>query len=308
LSCSRVSCHASLRRHFGTGTPPQMPEFLKPVFQYASDAYITQGIQAGMEVIHSLDVPWAASFVLSGLALRLLTAPAHVLADRLYAKRLHLSNYLSKQMFMKVAERHKIPIVIDPKTQEAKFGHSDEKLNAKAHVMVNSALNSYFKTQRLQKPRIMLLKVSTIPIWIFSSVAIRNILTADFGIGINNKFLWIDNIVEADPYFVLPIAVGLCGFLNLYSQRIVFPAHMQQKNLRIYDGILAFTLILGVAILTKMPACISLYWLTVSMTGIAQSVLLRHPKVKEIFKIQRLPWDSKTPVRDLFFLRKRQLS
>lgn len=52
-------------------------------------------------VLHDTGVPWVASFVLSGVALRVLTAPAHVYAEKLFAKRLHATNYL-KHTILKV--------------------------------------------------------------------------------------------------------------------------------------------------------------------------------------------------------------
>lgn len=55
-----------------------------------------------------------------------------------------------------------------------------------------------------------------------------------------------------------------------------------------------------------MLQCIPLYWLTVSSTGLAQSLLLRHPKVKALLGIPKLPTDSRTPFRDLFRLRSKQ--
>lgn len=49
--------------------------------------------------------------------------------------------------------------------------------------------------------------------------------------------------------------------------------------------------------------CIPLYWLIVSTTGMAQAQMLRHPKIKGIFGIKKLPTDSATPIRDLFKMR-----
>jgi len=303
---SRVVLGTPLRRNFGSATE-NIPGFLVPIFNYASDAYITEGIQAGIEGLHALDVPWVPSFVIAGITLRILTSPVHILGEKFFARRLHLSNYLTGQMYKKVSERHAIPMGVDSETNELKFNHPNPELNEKADTMVKSALHSYFRDNRLTQPRIMFMKFSTFPLWIFSSFAIRNILTTDFGVNLGG-FLWVNNFLEADPYFILPVAVGLLGFLNFYSNRIIFPSKKGKTNLKIYDGLLLTSTVVGVAVLLNMPACLSLYFLSVSLTGIIQSLLLRHPKVKELVGIQRLPWDSKTPLRDLLLLRKRQLS
>lgn len=48
-----------------------------------------------------------------------------------------------KRLIQKVAERHKIPIAIDPNTHEMKFTHADAKLNLKANNMVWNFLFKY---------------------------------------------------------------------------------------------------------------------------------------------------------------------
>jgi hypothetical protein len=46
-----------------------------------------------------MDVPWVASFVIAGFALRVLTLPMHIMSERLFAKRIHLNNYMTMKMF-----------------------------------------------------------------------------------------------------------------------------------------------------------------------------------------------------------------
>uniref|UniRef100_A0A1I8B1Y3 Transmembrane protein n=1 Tax=Meloidogyne hapla TaxID=6305 RepID=A0A1I8B1Y3_MELHA len=53
-------------------------------------------------------------------------------------------------------------------------------------------------------------------------------------------------------------------------------------------------------VLTQMPAIQSLYMCTLLFTAVAQTLALRHPRVKQLLGIGRLPTDSKTPFRDLF--------
>ncbi|KAI6238182.1 hypothetical protein M3Y99_00716300 [Aphelenchoides fujianensis] len=300
-----VVAGAAVRRGIAgkTGLPP----FVEPFFQYSSDCYITQGIQTGIEVIHDCGAPWVASFVISGVALRLLTAPAHVYAEKLFAKRLHATNYLKHSILKKASERYSLPLVPDPKTHELKLGGAHPEINEKAQSLINDTLQKYMTEQRLQPSRIQNLKMFTIPAWIFSSFAVRNILNNDFAPALGG-FLWIPNFLEPDPYFVLPLAVGVFGFLNLYSQRFIFPSKMSPFKTRLYDVLLGSMTVAAVGIMLKLPACIPLYWLTVSISGMAQSLLLRHPRIKQLFGIHRLPWDSKTPLRDLFFLRRRQIS
>uniref|UniRef100_A0A0K0D802 TLC domain-containing protein n=1 Tax=Angiostrongylus cantonensis TaxID=6313 RepID=A0A0K0D802_ANGCA len=73
----------------------------------------------------------------------------------------------------------------------------------------------YIVDQRLQSSRIQNLKMCTIPLWIFSSFAVRNIVNSDFHPSIPGG-LWVSDMLAPDPYFILPVVVGLFGFLNLY--------------------------------------------------------------------------------------------
>ncbi|KHN81390.1 hypothetical protein Tcan_05936 [Toxocara canis] len=88
------------------------------------------------------------------------------------------------------------------------------------------------------------------------------------------------------------------------SQRRIYPIKMDTLRTRSYDVLLAFFTLFAVRIMIDMPACIPLYWLVVSASGIVQSLMLRHPRVKALLGIQRLPTDSHRPFRDLFFLRR----
>ncbi|KAK6062074.1 hypothetical protein COOONC_00267 [Cooperia oncophora] len=144
----------------------------------------------------------------------------------------------------------------------------------------------------------------TIPLWIFSSFAVRNVITSDFHPSIAGG-LWIPDMLVPDPYFILPVAVGVFGFLNLYSQRKIYPIAMSSWKTRSYDFCLGFFTLFAVTIMSQLPACIPLYWLTVSVTGLVQAQLLRHPTVKKLLGISRLPTDSRTPFRDLFLSRRK---
>ncbi|CAJ0928593.1 unnamed protein product, partial [Mesorhabditis belari] len=277
----------------------QLPPAISSVFEYAADCNITQAMQWGMEGIHAAGVPWAGTFIVSGIALRLLTAPTHVLAEKLFAKRIHAQNFFTQAILKKVSEHYKIGLSPTGilKTEDPKVLDHTEKL-------IKENVPGYLVEQRLQASRIQNLKICSVPIWIFSSFALRNIINGDFAPAVPGA-LWIPDLLLPDPYFILPAIVGSFGFLNLWAQRKIYPAIGTRKNwLKTYDASLAFMTTAAVYIMAHLPAVIPLYWLVVSITGFAQTQMLRHPRIKSIFDIKRLPTDSKTPIRDLFLTRK----
>ncbi|VDM77736.1 unnamed protein product [Strongylus vulgaris] len=136
----------------------------------------------------------------------------------------------------------------------------------------------YMSEHGLQATRIQNLKMCTIPLWIFSSFAVRNVIT-DFHPSISGG-LWVPDMLVPDPYFILPVAVGLFGFLNLYSQRKIYPMAMKTWKTKSYDFSLGFFTCFAMVIMCQLPA--------------------------KLFGISRLPTDSRTPFRDLLLLRPKQ--
>ncbi|KHN81403.1 hypothetical protein Tcan_05938 [Toxocara canis] len=162
----------------------QLPPSIAAVFEYAQYCNLTTGAQFVFEGIHDLGLPWVGTIMLSGLALRIITSPTHILAEKLFAKRLHATNFLSQEILKRLSAHYKIDVVPSKDGKRLQLNTTDEEILRKSNEM-----------------------------------------------------------------------------------------------------------------------CIPLYWLVVSASGIVQSLMLRHPRVKALLGIQRLPTDSHRPFRDLFFLR-----
>ncbi|EFP11950.1 hypothetical protein CRE_31337 [Caenorhabditis remanei] len=279
-----------------------LPPAIAPAFQYASDCYITQSIQMGMEGLHGIGMTWPTAFISAAILLRIGTAPLHIYAEKLFAQRLHAQNFLTQGILKKVSERYRVQLGPSADGSKLEVKSSDPKI-AKATEDALQEVPSMLSEHGLQAARIQNLKMSTVPIWIFSSFALRNVINSDFHPSVAGA-LWIPDMLAPDPYFVLPVAVGVFGFLNLYSQRKIYPGVVKMTwKQKSYDAVLAFFTMFAVSIMSQLPACIPMYWLIVSMSGMAQAQLLRHPKIKSIFGIKKLPTDSRTPIRDLFKMR-----
>uniref|UniRef100_A0A915BFD1 Uncharacterized protein n=1 Tax=Parascaris univalens TaxID=6257 RepID=A0A915BFD1_PARUN len=285
----------------------QLPPAVAAVFEYAQYCNLTVGVQFAIEGIHSLGLPWASTVLVSGLALRILTSPTHILAEKLFARRIHAANFFNQEILKRLSAHYNVGIVPSSDGKRLQLDTTDEEVLRKSNEMVEEYTAKYLREHRLQASRIQNLKMFTIPVWIFSSFAIRNIITSDFHPNMAGA-LWFPNLLQPDPYFILPIAVGIFGFFNLWSQRRVYPIETNTFRIRSYDVLLAFFTLFAVNIMTDMPACIPLYWLMVSASGIVQSLMLRHPRVKVLLGIQRLPTDSYTPFRDLFQFRREKLA
>ncbi|GMT22003.1 hypothetical protein PFISCL1PPCAC_13300, partial [Pristionchus fissidentatus] len=284
-----------------------VPTAIQPMLQYAAECNITVGVQSAMEAVHALGVPWAGTIVVSGIVLRLATAPLHVQAEKLFARRMHATNFFTTKILNILGEKYRVKVAPNEAGTRLELKTKDPKVAKAADTYLTTNVTAALVDQRLQSSRIQNLKMCTVPVWIFSSFALRNIISSDFHPSISGG-LWLPDLLVPDPYFILPLAVGAMGFLNLWSQRKIYPpiGNRSPVATKAYDALLAFFTCFAVHIMSQLPACIPLYWLTVSVTGFAQVQLLRHPKVKSALGIQRLPTDSATPLRDLFLLRRQR--
>ncbi|CAI5449734.1 unnamed protein product [Caenorhabditis angaria] len=305
-SCSSASspilCSFPHQKPISRRNMSQLPSAIAPAFQYATDCYITQSIQFGMEGLHSVGLSWPAAFISAAVALRIATAPLHVYAEKIFANRLHAQNFLTKGVLQKVGERYRVEVGPNKDGTKLEIKSNDPKIAQKTQEALEE-VPGMLAEHGLQAARIQNLKLCTVPVWIFSSFALRNIISSDFHPSVDGA-LWIPDLLSPDPYFILPIAVGVFGFLNLYSQRKIYPGVVKMTwKQKSYDAVLAFFTMFAVTIMSQLPACIPMYWLVVSTTGMAQAQLLRHPKIKGLFGIKKLPTDSNTPIRDLFKMR-----
>ncbi|VDL80996.1 unnamed protein product, partial [Nippostrongylus brasiliensis] len=294
--------HIGSRRQNST-----LPSTIAPLFQYASECYFTQGFQFAMESLHGAGLSWPLVFIASGVGLRIASSPLHIFAEKLFARRLHAQNFFTEGILKKLSEHYKVELVpnatrtkLELKTTDPKIISHSERLVTSANSFMTSwklltamreqlhelaeTIPQYMTEHGLQATRIQNLKMCTIPLWIFSSFAVRNVISSDFHPSIAGG-LWVPDLLLPDPYFVLPIAVGVFGFLNLYSQRKIYPVAMTSWRIRSYDFFLGFFTLFAVTIMSQLPACIPLYWLTVSVTGFIQANVLRHPKVKKALGI-----------------------
>ncbi|KAK6009796.1 hypothetical protein OSTOST_25246, partial [Ostertagia ostertagi] len=187
-----------------------IPPAIAPLFQYASDCYFTQGLQFSMEALHGAGLSWPLVFVASGVALRIASSPLHIFAEKLFARRLHAQNFFTEGILKKLGEHYKIEVVPNATRSKLELKTKDYKIIAHSEKL----FLRYLGEHGLQATRIQNLKMCTIPLWIFSSFAIRNVISSDFHPSIAGG-LWIPDMLVPDPYFILPIAVGVFGFLNL---------------------------------------------------------------------------------------------
>jgi YidC/Oxa1 family membrane protein insertase len=85
-------------------------------------------------------------------------------------------------------------------------------------------------------------------------------------------FLWIPDLSEKDPYYILPILMGL----SMIAQQWITPASDKNQKIMMYIMAAVFTFLF-----MNFPAGLVLYWLTNNVLGILQSFIVHKQMEKE---------------------------
>ncbi|XP_067898001.1 cytochrome c oxidase assembly protein COX18, mitochondrial isoform X3 [Heterodontus francisci] len=144
-----------------------------------------------------------------------------------------------------------------------------------------------------------------LPLWIFISVALRNLSLAasdtaaaaavqDLAMG---GVLWFPDLTLPDFTWILPISLGLVNLLivEIFALRRIELSKFQKYVTYMIRGIS----VLMVPIAATVPSSMALYWLTSSCVGLGQNLLLRSPRLRTLCRIPKMKSDSDTPFRDL---------
>ncbi|VDO30779.1 unnamed protein product [Onchocerca flexuosa] len=206
---NHVICLKTLSRKFHGFSP------LTPLL-YAESCYFTKALQYTIEGMHSLEIPWFGTFMLSGVLFRIASLPLHVYAERLSAERCHVVNTLnhelikSKEIILDVCWKH-----------------------------------------RLQLPRIQYLKFCALSIWTFSSFAIRNVISSETGYPFQG-ILWFPDLLQPDPYCIIPASVGILGIFNYFAQQRIY-IYSSVKLMQIISVCYSLIMIFGIYFMSHLP-------------------------------------------------------
>lgn len=142
------------------------------------------------------------------------------------------------------------PILEDYKI---KYGHDKNLLNQKTMEL--------YKEKNVNPAGGCLPLLIQLPIlW-----ALFGVLRAERGLVPSETFLWL-NLVQPDPYFILPILNGVVSFVQ---QKLTGADNNPQMKQMLY----IFPLMM-VFISYKMPAGLQIYWLTSSLAGVIQQYFI----------------------------------
>lgn len=190
-----------------------------------------------LNLFHSLIPNWGVAIILLTVLVKLLTLP------------------LSWKSMKAMEEVRKLAPEIEK--LKAKYGDDREKLNLEM-----MALYQRHKVNPLGGCLPMLVQM---PVWI----ALYTTLLSSVEL-YNEPFIggWISDLTSKDPFYVLPLAMGLTMFLTQKMQPMQVDA--AQQKILLYFMPIFFTLIM-----INLPAGLTLYIFTNNVLSIGQQLLLR---------------------------------
>uniref|UniRef100_A0A286X937 Cytochrome c oxidase assembly factor COX18 n=2 Tax=Cavia porcellus TaxID=10141 RepID=A0A286X937_CAVPO len=145
-----------------------------------------------------------------------------------------------------------------------------------------------------------------LPMWIFMSVALRNLSTGvahSEGFSVQEQLavggvLWFPDLTTSDSTWILPISVGVVNLL------IVELFALQRLGMTRFQVCVTYFVramsVLMVPVAATVPSSIAFYWLCSSLMGLAQNLLLCSPRFRRLCRIPPTRSHSDTPYKDLF--------
>ncbi|XP_055687474.1 cytochrome c oxidase assembly protein COX18, mitochondrial [Lutzomyia longipalpis] len=257
--------------------------------------------EALIKIHDTTGLPWWGTIILSTCLLRtVVTVPLTIYQNKIMAR----IELISMEM-PEIAKELKRETAIAMKQlnwteKEAKimYAHSLKKQWTKLIVRENC-----------HPAKTMIVLWGQIPLWIFQSMAIRNlvymlpnpssiqaqIVFAQLSLG---GFLWIPNLTIPDASLILPVTLGL---LNLAIVEVQSLSRVKQGG-RLHNFATNFFRIFSIIMIpiaSVVPSCLSLYWVSSSAFGLIQNLTMMSPKFRRIVGIPNTPSQLEHPYKHL---------
>ena len=281
------------------------PGKIESFYEWATETSWIQSVEKCLIIIHdATGLPWWASIIISTFMLRaVITTPLYVIQMKNNAKyAMFLPSFM--QLYKKLAEEV---------NESATIKKWDEK-TARRIFLANLSRhrkNLYKEHKVPGLAKRYLLPWVQIPLWISVSISLRhftgflpiNVLPSSTLENVAMQMsqeggLWLLNLCQADPYFILPVLFGIVnlGIIEIYRGDGKSKPTGMEKFMVYFSRTISIVLI---PIACQMPAAVVLYWFSSSLYGAFQALLFRSYRVKDFFRIPYPVNESHTPYRDL---------
>lgn len=204
---------------------------LTSVIEYGFFTFISAPLFNLLQFLHSLTGNWGWSIVLMTVLIRLILFP-------LTYKGMVSMNKLK---------------ALSPKIKELQAKHKGDKQKLNTHMM------ELYKKHGANPMGGCLPMLLQIPVFF----AIYRVLQNAIELKGAEWILWVDDLAVMDPYYILPVAMGVTMFLHQRITPTNFTDPMQEKIMKFLPLIFTFFFV-------TFPAGLTLYWFVNNLFSIAQ--------------------------------------
>lgn len=273
-------CIAQPHRHFS------YPTFVADIYREISMSKPVSCIQDGLICFHDISgLPWWAAIILSTVLLRtIVTLPLAIYQNKISA-RLEMISFEMQT----IAEQLK---------GEAKYLMATQKLTEQQiRVIYNRSAkqqwNELIIRENCHPLKTVIVLWGQIPLWIFQSMALRNMVTmlpdpTSFnaqlirsGLSVGG-FGWVPNLTMADTTLILPISLAVINLAIIELQGMQKHARTPSKIRKTITWFFRGFSVLMIPIAATVPSCLAVYWVTSSAAALAQNLLLLSPRFKRL--------------------------
>ncbi|XP_015110629.1 cytochrome c oxidase assembly protein COX18, mitochondrial [Diachasma alloeum] len=301
LRNERINFACQSVRHwsdFPTSLVPPIPRY-EGMTKILVDSPPIEFIQNHLIILHStLGLPWWATIVLlTCTAKTLITLPSALYQQHILAKSANLKWEMDE--------------IVDDLKRDANYrvqvlGYTEDEARALYNKAFRDKWHELIVRDNCHPMKGFVLLMTQLPLWICLSAAVRNLcyvlpyptpLAQRTFMELSHEGIaWFSNLAAADPYYILPITMGLCNLINIefnYMMRVKEPTVIQRVSLYVFRGI---SLVL-VPIASIVPSGMSLYWATSSAFGLFQNMFIVAPRVRRFFRIEETENELQHPYK-----------
>ena len=300
--CKKIRSYNDALIYSNRSNPLARPKDSRSI---SSDPYYTSPITVGMQdVLLNINsfsgLPWWATIMSTTIILRFLITLPLARQQAVTVAKLELMQPTINEIVE--ALKHNITIKGKRANKPVEEVNREFRIEARLHI------KDIYKREKCNPLKLYILPWVQLPLWIVISLALRN-LSGYFPKGENfdgttlchpdliaGGFGWITDLSVSDPYYILPIIIGITNLMNieLNTLRKKEPSKRQIIITRVFRTLTIAMMFFA----SQVPSAMSLYWATSSSYGLLQNLILTQPALRRKLAIPKSPSESATPIKD----------
>lgn len=265
-----------------------------------SNSYPVSVMQDGLLALHDLTgLSWWATIILSTALVRtLMTLPLTVYQNYILAKVENISMEL-KDMVNELKKETTIA--------KKAYNLTDKQAVVLYKRSMKKQWQNLIVRDNCHPFKASLLIWVQIPVWVCMSFAFRNLVYMNGGDPSSiitfmelsvGGIGWIPNLTEPDHSWILPVAFGVTNLSIIEIQRMS-KLRQPSKVYNTFTNVFRVFSVIMIPVAASVPSCMCLYWMTSSVFGLTQNLLLLSPSLRRKLKIPETPSELENPYKHI---------